>query len=72
MKEQSSQPKWLTRVQEQSWEPEILISGIVLIILTRLPGGIDDFVMFLKTQSPWILFYTNLPENLSAFLKVAI
>lgn len=72
MKEQSTQPKWLTRVQEQSWEPEILISGIVLIILTQLPRQIDALLHFLKTQSTWLLYYTNLPENLAAFLKVAI
>ena len=72
MEDNKNTPKWLVRVQEQSWEPEILISGIVLLILTRMPDQIDLFVQYLKTQTTWVLWFTNLPENLSAFLKVAI
>lgn len=30
-------PKWLKRVQDNSWEPEILLSGLVLIGLLQLP-----------------------------------
>lgn len=72
MSDSESTPKWLRRVQEQSWEPEVLISGIVLLILTRVPEAIDQLSMFLKTQSLWIFYSSNLAHNLSAFMKLAI
>ena len=37
-----SQLGWLKRIQEQSWEPEILISGIVLFALTQFPPLIRE------------------------------
>jgi len=36
-------PKWLKRVQENSWEPEILLSGFVLIGLMQLPEKIKHY-----------------------------
>lgn len=36
-------PKWLKRIQENSWEPEILLSGFVLIGLLQIPGYIDQY-----------------------------
>lgn len=72
MSDSESTPKWLQRVQEQSWEPEVLISGIVLLILTRVPDAIDQLSMFLKTQSLWIFYSSNIAHSLSAFMKLAI
>jgi len=37
---QTNAPKWLKKVQENSWEPEILLSGFVLIGLLQLPDKI--------------------------------
>lgn len=36
-------PKWLIKTQHGSWEPEIFISGIVLIGLIQLPEYLDEF-----------------------------
>jgi len=38
-----SVPKWLKRVQDNSWEPEILLSGFVLIGLMQLPEKIRHY-----------------------------
>lgn len=41
VKAEKDYPSWLKRIQEQSWEPEILISGIVLVALSQLPKAIE-------------------------------
>jgi len=46
-----SQLGWLKRIQEQSWEPEILISGIVLFGLVQFPPLIRHFQKYLDSFS---------------------
>ncbi|WP_009035279.1 hypothetical protein [Indibacter alkaliphilus] len=43
-------PKWLKNVQRNSWEPEILLSGLVLIGLFQLPARIRDFSIFFAAE----------------------
>lgn len=43
-------PAWLTELQQKSWEPEVLLSGIVLYGMLKMPGLLDDFAYFYKTN----------------------
>jgi hypothetical protein len=62
---------WLKRRQELSWEPEILISGIVLYALFQLPDWIDRFQQFLNNWS--LLFYFGMvDETVAAILKTSV
>jgi len=62
-------PKWLRQLQLHSWEPEILLSGIVLYGLFQTPELLDKALVFLKVN-----FSGNTSDinNLIALLKVAI
>ncbi|MEL6538501.1 MAG: hypothetical protein AAFQ98_23975, partial [Bacteroidota bacterium] len=41
-------PKWLHDLQQRSWEPEILLSGIVLYGMFRVPSMLDGFLAYFK------------------------
>ena len=41
-------PKWLNDLQQKSWEPEILLSGIVLYGMFKVPELLDQFLDFYK------------------------
>ncbi|HAA10263.1 MAG TPA: hypothetical protein DCE41_00670 [Cytophagales bacterium] len=41
-------PKWLHDLQQRSWEPEILLSGIVLYGMFRVPDMLDEFLAYFK------------------------
>jgi hypothetical protein len=62
---------WLKRVQEQSWEPEILISGIVLFALFQIPPLIERAAEFLNLYSIMIFSDGNVDEVLAAILLAA-
>jgi len=62
---------WLQRVQEQSWEPEILISGIVLFALIQIPPYIKEANEYLNLNSVWIFSNGNVDESLAAILLTA-
>jgi len=70
--ESPSKPGWLRRVQEQSWEPEVLISGIVLFALFQMPARIDAFSNYLELNS--INFFSNgtINEVFASILKVSL
>lgn len=69
---QQEQPDhWLARVQEQSWEPEIIISGIVLYALYQIPDIIGRLEHFLTNYS-WPIFSAgSADEVLISLLIVA-
>lgn len=69
---QQKQPDhWLARVQEQSWEPEIIISGIVLYALYQIPELIGRLEHFLTNYS-WPIFSAgSADEVLISLLMVA-
>ena len=65
--EQSPKPSWLEELQLRSWEPEILLSGIVLYGMFKTPDLLDQAYYF---------FVTNISnagdiENFVALIKVA-
>lgn len=43
-------PKWLIDLQQRSWEPEIILSGIVLYGLFQLPEKLDQFLLYFKSN----------------------
>ncbi|MGJ3235596.1 hypothetical protein [Marivirga sp.] len=64
-------PAWLKRIQEGSWEPEILISGIVLFGLFKIYPLIGEFNYFLDNNSYSIFSGTSVNESISSILKYA-
>ncbi len=62
-------PSWLTELQQKSWEPEILLSGIVLYGLFKTPALLDQFLDFAKLNLHDQ--YTDL-DNLIALFKIAL
>lgn len=70
--EPSSKPGWLRRVQEQSWEPEILISGIVLFALFQMPERIDAFSDYLELNGAFMFSNGTINEVLASVLKVSL
>lgn len=62
-------PKWLDELQQKSWEPEILLSGIVLYGMFQAPGLLDDFLAFAKLN---LYGNSNNLDNLVALLKLAL
>ncbi len=62
---------WLQRVQEQSWEPEILISGIVLFALFQIPPYIEQANAYLDINSGQLFSGGNVDETLAAILLAA-
>lgn len=65
-------PKWLVRTQEQSWEPEILISGIILLALTQVPRLLDKLHYYLEERTSSFWFNTsNADDMVIALLKTS-
>lgn len=62
-------PDWLRTVQQQSWEPEILISGIVLFALFQVPDLLDRLYLYLDSVS--VLAQGTIVRNIIALLKVS-
>lgn len=62
-------PQWLSELQQKSWEPEILLSGIVLYGMFQAPGLLDDLLAYAKLNI-WGNF-TDL-DNMIALLKIAL
>ncbi|MEP1032547.1 hypothetical protein [Ekhidna sp.] len=62
-------PKWLTELQQRSWEPEILLSGIVLYGMFKVPDLLDDFLVFFKLN---IFGNSSDINNLVALFKMGI
>lgn len=65
----NDKPGWLSELQQKSWEPEILLSGIVLYGMFQAPGLLDDFLAFAELN-----LYGNFNglSNLVALLKIAL
>ena len=62
-------PSWLIELQLKSWEPEILLSGIVLYGMFQLPDALDSFLFYFQHE----VFNTiNAMDLLVALLKVGV
>ncbi|WP_420319143.1 hypothetical protein [Ekhidna sp.] len=66
---QSPIPKWLTKLQQNSWEPEILLSGIVLYGMFKVPDILDEFLVFFKLN---VFGNSQDVDNLVALFKMGI
>ncbi|WP_425391649.1 hypothetical protein [Ekhidna sp.] len=62
-------PKWLSELQQRSWEPEILLSGIVLYGMFKVPDLLDEFLVFFKLN---IFGNSQDVDNLVALFKMGI
>lgn len=62
-------PKWLTDLQQRSWEPEILLSGIVLYGMFKVPSLLDGFLLYFKLN---IFGDLQDVDNLVALFKVGV
>lgn len=63
-----NQPKpptsdWLKKLQQKSWEPEILLSGIVLVGMLQVPEILDRFFFFVKGNID-----RNISNNITLFV----
>ena len=65
---QIEKPAWLDELQQKSWEPEILLSGIVLYGMFQAPDLLDRFYQYATLN-----LYDNSSdiENLVTILKIA-
>jgi len=66
------QKNWLQRLQEGSWEPEILISGIVLYGLFQLFPLIAELDHYLEHYGLIIFSSGNINESITALLTVSV
>ncbi len=64
-------PEWLKQTQERSWEPEILISGIVLLALSQVPRLLDKAQYFLEERSLQLFLWGNLDDLGISLLKAS-
>lgn len=69
---QKQHPNWLRRVQEQSWEPELLISGLILFALFQVPGLIDQLAFTLELNSSRFLARSSVDEMIGTLLKISV
>ena len=70
-KKNITKSKWLNTLQKNSWEPEILISGIVLFGLFKIYPLIDELNYFLEMNSSIIFTRGNVNETLTTILKTS-
>lgn len=62
-------PKWLDELQQRSWEPEILLSGIVLYGMFKVPDLLDEFLAFFELN---VFGNSQDMDNLVALFKMGI
>lgn len=62
-------PDWLRDLQQKSWEPEILLSGIVLYGMFKVPDVLDGFLSFYKLN---VFGNSNDMNNLVSLFKMGI
>ena len=62
-------PKWLEELQQKSWEPEILLSGIVLYGMFKVPDLLDSFLAYFKLN---IFGNSQDIDNLVSLFKMGI
>ncbi|MEQ9467901.1 MAG: hypothetical protein RLN88_10855 [Ekhidna sp.] len=62
-------PKWLEELQQRSWEPEILLSGIVLYGMFKVPDLLDGFLAYFKLN---IFGNSQDIDNMVALFKMGI
>ena len=64
--------EWINNRQRIAWEPEILITGVVLIGLLQIPDLLHDFNLYLNDWGPAIFYTSGMDEFLLAFLNTSV
>jgi hypothetical protein len=67
--DKNTMPGWLKDLQQKSWEPEILLSGIVLYGMFQVPELLDQFLFYFKSN---VFGQASDLDNMIAILKVGI
>ena len=67
-----AKPGWLKRIQEQSWEPELLISGLVLFALFQVPDIVDQLWRHLEINASAFLARSGAADAIPVLLKVSV
>jgi len=67
--ENTETPEWLDDLQQRSWEPEVLLSGIVLFGMFKVPPLLDKAFVFFSTQ---VFSSSNEIGNLVGIFKMGI
>ncbi|MEM9326878.1 MAG: hypothetical protein AAGA85_14525 [Bacteroidota bacterium] len=62
-------PDWLRSLQQRSWEPEILLSGIVIYGMFQVPKVLDRFLFYFQSNIDNV---TNGVDILVAILKMGV
>ncbi|HCX21514.1 MAG: hypothetical protein CMB80_13420 [Flammeovirgaceae bacterium] len=68
-KHEFEKPAWLNELQQKSWEPEILLSGIVLYGMFQIPDLLDSFLEFGNDN---LFGSTTDLDNFVSSIKVAL
>ncbi|NBC57645.1 MAG: hypothetical protein GVY05_05090 [Bacteroidetes bacterium] len=71
MDENTEKKTWLKRLQYDSWEPEILISGIVIYGLFKIFPYLDEFQLYLENYAS-DFFRGSVDDNIIALIKVSL
>ena len=50
MSEENKIAKWLQRLQQNSWEPEIFISGIIIFSLFQIPDYLEKYRLYVARE----------------------
>jgi len=72
MDQNTEKKNWLKRLQYDSWEPEILISGIVIYGLFKIFPYVDELHIYLQNYSSDFFARGTADENIFALVKVSI
>ncbi len=67
-----NESKWIKNRKTLAWEPEILISGIVLIGLLQIPKYLDELILYINDYGPSIFLFSDVDEVIGAVLKTGI
>lgn len=76
---QNKKPKWLRRLEQESWQAELVISGLAIYGALQLPGFIDNLAQWVFVQTTddgnmllyLIFFYMVVCANVLIFTFVA-
>ncbi len=71
-KENFAKTKWLKHLQDGSWEPEILISGIVIYGLFKIFPYVDELHLYLENYVSDFFSRGTVDDNILVLLKISI
>ena len=72
MDEDSEKKSWLKRLQYDSWEPEILISGIVIFGLFKILPSVENLGAYLNFYGGRFFTAGNVDDNIIALIEISI